>query len=141
MAAFASTTAFCAQLPSPFNIFKKIFAASIDHHSGKILLAKNEEGKAAAGIFAAWDSTTAYYLIGGKDDDFGNSGGMSLLFWKLFNELGGKVKSFDFEGSMIKGVENYFRSFGAEQKGFFEITKIDSSLIRMKSTMKSILGR
>ena len=89
--------------------------------------------------FVAWDSATAYYLIGGRNDDFKNSGAMSLLFWNALNELKATVKSFDFEGSMIKGVENYFRSFGAVQKGFFEITKINSPLLRMKSAAKAIL--
>ncbi len=122
-------------------IFDNIYRASVKESRGKILLAKDNKGKTAAGIFLIWDSITAYYLIGGKDDAFGNRGAMSLLLWKGFNELAGKVTGFDFEGSMIPGVEKYFRSFSAEQKGFFQITRISSPLLRMKDGARAVLRR
>lgn len=129
------------KVPFGKDVLQRAFAAAAVHHSGRILLAKDESGKTAASIFIAWDARTAYYIIGAKDDALGNSGAMSFLFWTAFNELKDRLKSFDFEGSMIKGVENYFRSFGAEQKGFFEITKINSPLLKMKSTVKSLLRK
>ena len=92
-------------------------------------------------IFKAKANQLKDYIIGAKDDNFGNSGAMTLLFWNAFTTLGHLVRSFDFEGSMIRGVENYFRSFGAEQKGFFEITKITSPILKVKSTMKSLLRK
>lgn len=129
------------KVPFEESVLKSAFEAAIKQQSGKILLAKDPEGMCAAGIFIAWDANTAYYIIGAKETASGNSGAMSFLFWNAFNLLKGKVKSFDFEGSMIKGVENYFRSFGAEQKGFFEITRINSPLLKMKSAAKSFLGK
>jgi hypothetical protein len=124
------------QIPFEQKLLEKIFIACQYHHAGKILLAKDSAGKIAAAIFIIWDSSTAYYLIGGKDDDFGNSGAMSLLFWKAFNMLSNSVRSFDFEGSMMKGVENYFRSFSADQKGFFEVSQINSPLLKIKSGIR-----
>ncbi|HYV91951.1 MAG TPA: GNAT family N-acetyltransferase [Chitinophagales bacterium] len=136
------------KIPFEKKLLQKIFDACCLREAGKIWLAKDAAGKIAAGIFIVKDAATAYYLIGGKDDDFGNSGAMSFLFWNCFRELSREssaekegARSFDFEGSMIKGVENYFRSFGAEQKGFFEITKIKSALLKMKSSVKSFLNR
>lgn len=127
----------------PFSLswFQKVYGACRANQSGKILLAKDEGGKIAAGIFVAGDARTVYYLIGGKNDDYGNSGAMSFLFWRVFSELRSAGKKFDFEGSMLKGVENYFRSFGAVQKGFFEITKVSSSLLKVKKNVRSMLGR
>ncbi|MEO5674952.1 MAG: GNAT family N-acetyltransferase [Chitinophagales bacterium] len=121
------------QIPFEEKLLEKIFNACQKHNAGKIFLALDSAGKIAAGIFVVWDSVTAYYLIGGKDDDFGNSGATTFLFWNAFINLKDTVRSFDFEGSMIKGVENYFRSFGAEQKGYFEISKITSPLLKLKS--------
>ncbi len=129
------------KLPLEKDVLARAFSAAAANQSGSILLAKDASGKTAAAIFVAWDTSTAYYIIGAKDDAFGNSGAMSFLFWTAFLHLKNRVKSFDFEGSMIRGVENYFRSFGAEQKGFFEITKINSPLLKMKSTMKSLLRK
>ncbi|MFI5134420.1 MAG: GNAT family N-acetyltransferase [Chitinophagales bacterium] len=129
------------KMPFQKSLVNKIFSAAQLNHAGKIFLAVDDLKKVAAGIFVVWDATTAYYIIGGKDDDFGNSGAMSLLFWSAFNELKDRVKSFDFEGSMLRGVENYFRSFGAEQKGFFEITKINSPILKIRATVKSLLRK
>jgi hypothetical protein len=80
----------------------------LENNCGRIWCAVDGTGKWAAAIFIAWDVKTAYYIIGGKDDAFGNSGAMSLLFWNSFQYLKDKVKRFDFEGSMIKGVEKLF---------------------------------
>jgi len=124
------------KIPFQKRLLQRIYDACVVHNTGKIWLAKNDEGIIASGIFIVWDEATAYYLIGGKDDDFGNSGAMSFLFWNALNELKSTVRSFDFEGSMIKGVENYFRSFGAEQKSFFQLSKISSPLLRMKSAIR-----
>jgi len=129
------------RIPFGESFLAALLTASIENQSGKILLAKNDSGAVAAGIFVVWDANTAYYIIGGKNDDFGNSGAMSLLFWNTFAELSTNVSTFDFEGSMIKGVENYFRSFGAARHGFFEITKIHSPLLKIKSGFKSLFDK
>ena len=108
----------------------------LENNCGRIWCAVDGTGKWAAAIFVAWDVKTAYYIIGGKDDAFGNSGAMSLLFWNSFQFLKDKVKRFDFEGSMIKGVENYFRSFGSSQHMFFEITSSRSLLSKARNTLR-----
>jgi hypothetical protein len=87
----------------------------------------------------AWDVTTAYYIIGAKDNAYGNSGAMTFLFWNVFKELHDKVTVFNFEGSMISGVENYFRSFGAIQKTFFEISRTDSKLVFLSGEIKKTI--
>jgi hypothetical protein len=129
------------KLPFEHNVLTRAFSAAAANDAGAVLLANEASGKTAASIFVAWDANTAYYIIGARDEAFGNSGAMSFLFLTAFSQLQHRVKAFDFEGSMIKGVENYFRSFGAEQKGFFEITKINSPLLKMKSTVKSLLRK
>jgi len=117
-------------------LLKRVFEGCMKNECGKIWMAQDQDGKYAAAIFVAWDSTTAYYIIGAKDDSFGNSGAMSFLFRNAFQFLKDNVKRFDFEGSMIKGVENYFRSFGSTQQMFFEITSSRSILSKAKKTLR-----
>ncbi len=126
----------------PFNaaFLKKLYDACIANEAGKILVAEDAAGKMAAAIFIAWDSNTAYYIIGGKDPEMGNSGAMSFLFWNAFQQLSNKVSSFDFEGSMIEGVESYFRSFGAVQHSFFQLSKYNSSLAFLQHEAKSVFN-
>lgn len=121
------------KIPFDAALLHRIYEACTKHHAGDIWLSKNADGTVAGGILVAWDSQSAYYIIGGKNNAFGNAGVMSHLFWTCFNDLSTTVKRFDFEGSMIKGVENYFRSFGAVQQGFFEVSKISSVMQSLKS--------
>ncbi|MBK9731379.1 MAG: GNAT family N-acetyltransferase [Chitinophagaceae bacterium] len=123
-------------IPFDAPLLQRIYKACKKNNAGDIWLSKDAKGKIAGGILVAWDKQSAYYIIGGKNDAFGNAGVMSHLFWKCFNDLNGIVKQFDFEGSMLKGVENYFRSFGAEQKGYFEISKINSAMLSMKAGLR-----
>ncbi|MBX7108844.1 MAG: GNAT family N-acetyltransferase [Chitinophagales bacterium] len=128
-------------IPFDAALLQRIYAACRKHQSGDIWLSRDAHGTVAGGIMVAWDQQSAYYIIGGKNNDFGNAGVMSHLFWQCFNDLKSTVKQFDFEGSMIRGVENYFRSFGALQQGFFELSKISSVLQSAKSGLRKQFRR
>ena len=127
------------QLPFDTVFFERLYNSCVQNNAGKIFLALDADQKIAAGIFVAWDATTAYYIIGAKDNDYGNSGAMTFLFSRVFKELSEKVTVFNFEGSMISGVERYFRSFGAIQKTFFEITRTDSKLVFLTGEIKKTI--
>jgi hypothetical protein len=48
-------------------------------------------------------------------------------------------KTFDFEESMIESIEKYFRSFGAIQKPYYNISKTNSKLIKIKNCIRDLL--
>jgi hypothetical protein len=50
-------------------------------------------------------------------------------------------KAFDFEGSMIESIEKYFRSFGSFQKPYFNISKVNSKLLKIRSLVKEIIKK
>ena len=55
--------------------------------------------------------------------------------WESILYGASKAPAFDFEGSMIKRVETFFRSFGTEQRTYFEITKTVSKKLKIKSAL------
>ena len=101
----------------------RLFANCKIRECGKIFLAKDGYGNCHSALFLAWDNNTAYYLLGGSNKSFRNSGAMSLLMWHAIKFTSRHVKVFDFEGSMLEPVERYFRAFGAEQTPYFNIWK------------------
>jgi hypothetical protein len=129
-----------AKVQVDLSILQRAHAACKKNNCGKIWYAADDKQQWAAAVFIAWDAHTAYYIIGAKDDSFGNSGAMTLLFRNAFKELKSTTRSFDFEGSMIKGVEHYFRSFGASQRMFFEISYYRSFILKMKNWMQDLRG-
>ena len=108
-------------------------------------VARGRDGKMHAAAYFIWDATTLYYYISGADSRLRNSGAGSLLVWKgieLASRLG---KKFDFEGSMHKPIERFFRAFGARQTPYFVISKNSTSAVpflvqlirRLKSQLKA----
>jgi predicted acetyltransferase len=86
-------------------------------------LAEDGNSNYHAAIYLIWDRDCTYYLMGGADPEFRNSGAMSLLIWEGINQAAQRKQSFDFEGSMIEPIEHFFRSFGGEQTHYLQITK------------------
>ena len=74
--------------------------------------------------FCIHDSQTAYYILGGYDNDNAHHGAGPAAFWSAIlhaKRMGLKV--FDFEGSMVPPIENYFRQFGGERSIYLTISK------------------
>ncbi|MBL7933735.1 MAG: GNAT family N-acetyltransferase, partial [Bacteroidia bacterium] len=83
-----------------------------------------KEGKLIGIVFCIYDRNTCYYLLGGVDKTAGLGGINNLLVLKSIErskELGCRI--FDFEGSMLKGVEKFFRSFGGELFPYYTVNK------------------
>jgi lipid II:glycine glycyltransferase (peptidoglycan interpeptide bridge formation enzyme) len=75
-------------------------------------------------VFCIFDQHSCYYLLGGVDKSAGISGVNNLLVQKSIEkaqQLGCKI--FDFEGSMLKGVEKFFRSFGPRLVPYYTVNK------------------
>jgi len=45
------------------------------------------------------------------------------VIWEAIKFLVNKTRSFDFEGSMVEGIENSYRQFATTQKPYFLIEK------------------
>ncbi|MBL7911121.1 MAG: GNAT family N-acetyltransferase [Bacteroidia bacterium] len=102
---------------------KNIFLDFSDASNSFALIA--EKGSEFFGaVFCVYDKNTCYYLLGGVDKKSGIQGINNLLIQKSIEkakELG--CTTFDFEGSMLKGVEKFFRGFGPELIPYYTVNK------------------
>lgn len=114
------------KVPFAYSMLKKIFDKAVARNSGKLFCAVDGEGRTHAVLFLIWDENTAYYLIGGADPELRNSGAASLCIWEAIKFSATVTKAFDFEGSMVYGIERFFRGFGAKQKPYSRIIKFSS---------------
>jgi lipid II:glycine glycyltransferase (peptidoglycan interpeptide bridge formation enzyme) len=102
---------------------KNIFLEFSDTCNSFALVAKKED-KFFGAVFCVYDKNTCYYLLGGVDKNSGVQGINNLLIQKSIEkskDLG--CKTFDFEGSMLKGVEKFFRGFGPELVPYYTVNK------------------
>lgn len=105
------------------DLFKRIYKAAYNNNKGKVLVCRDKNDNIHAALFVIWDDQCAYDLISTIDPDFRNSGAASLAVYEIIKYVSEFVEIFDFEGSMIEGVEGSFRKFGAVQTPYFCINK------------------
>ncbi|MDH6533904.1 hypothetical protein M2101_000556 [Parabacteroides sp. PM5-20] len=111
------------------SILKKIIISCREREQGDIWGGYDEVGNLHAAIFVAWQESAAYYIAGGGDPAYRDSGAHSLIMWEAIRFTADKSELFDFEGSMLPGVERFFREFGAKQIPYFTISKGKRSLL------------
>ena len=111
-------------------ILRRIIETVYSRNQGNTWGAFDHTGQLRAAVFVVWQENCAYYIAGGSDQTGRKSGAHLLVLSEAIREVSNFSASFDFEGSMIPGVERVFRSFGAIQKPFFTISKGSRSWIR-----------
>ncbi len=87
-------------------------------------LVARDNNKTVSCSFCIYDDNTAYYLLGGYDEDLKHTGAGSMVLQKSIEhakELG--LKLFDFEGSMLQEVEKFFRGFGGKLTPYFTVNR------------------
>jgi len=97
--------------------------------AGKMFGAVDNQKRIHAVVFLVWDKNCAYYLIGGGDPELRHSGGATLCIWEAIKFSSTVTKAFDFEGSMVEGIERFFRGFGGKQKPYFRIYRFSNLVI------------
>ncbi len=120
---------------------RQIHKSCSQHKCGKIFAATDKNNELHAMIFLVWDNYQAYYLIGGSVPKHKRSSAMTLLIWESIKFAAKVTKSFNFEGSMIRPVERFFRAFGAIQTPYFQVYKYNSILVRSYIGIKGIFDK
>jgi Acetyltransferase (GNAT) domain len=112
--------------PFSFSFFERLDAALAAYGARKCFFATDRESNVVhAVVYLIWDRHSAYLAISGSDPALRQSGASILLIWEAIrfakNEL--QLPVFDFEGSMLQGVEPVFRRFGSEQRPYFRLLR------------------
>jgi GNAT acetyltransferase-like protein len=99
-------------IPFDLNTLNNAYAQVHARHQSTIYRAVGEDGVNAA-ILTVWDDDTTYYLLGGRAGS-STKNSTQILLWHAIKDAAERGHHFDFEGSMIKGVNRFFQSFGPE---------------------------
>lgn len=127
-------------LPAPYSEaqFRRLDAALAAQGARQLFFAVDEQDRVHSVAYLIWDSTTAYYLLAGDDPGLRASGAGVLLAWECIcyasQVLG--LDCFDFEGSMLPGVERIRVRFGAVQTPYFFVWKYNSRLFELLEKLK-----
>lgn len=93
----------------------EVIKIAVGSGHGKILIARDENKAAHAGSFLLYDEKVCYLIMSGQDTSFGNDGAMPYILDNSIRFASTVSKEFDFEGSMIEGIEQVYRRYGGKQ--------------------------
>jgi len=127
--------------PYSDELVRILHEAARTRDASDVLLAEDPDGNVHAGAFIVGDGTTAYYLMGGGDPEYRNSGAGSLCVWEAIRRQPAHVQTFDFEGSMVEPIERFFRAFGAVQTPYFRVNRTDSRILRLAECGRNLLRK
>jgi hypothetical protein len=109
--------------PASLAHLERLHAACDARDAHAMLFARGEADRVHAVSYTVWDRHAAYYLLGGGDPELRTSGASSLLMWESIMRAREVTDVFDFEGSMLKPVERFFRAFGGHQTPYLRVTR------------------
>lgn len=125
------------------DVLKRITDQCEQRGNGKMISAIDVDGNLHSCAYFIYDHNVCYYFKGGSDPRYRSSGAATLLLWEGIKMAASVSREFDFEGSMVEGIENFFRDFGGELVTYYEIQKIPLIFEfweNCKPRLKKILG-
>ena len=102
---------------------ERLDAACAARGARAMLFGQDDAGRIHAVSYVVWDEHAAFYLLGGGDPELRTSGASSLLMWESIMRAREVTDVFDFEGSMLKPVERFFRAFGSHQAPYLRVSR------------------
>jgi lipid II:glycine glycyltransferase (peptidoglycan interpeptide bridge formation enzyme) len=113
-------------VPYTPEVLRRVDAVCAARGARQIYLARDDQARIHAAIYIVYDDRCAYYLLGGGDPELRTSGATSLLMWNAVLDAAKTSAQFNFEGSVIAGIERFVRAFGGEQKTYMNVRRANA---------------
>jgi hypothetical protein len=118
---------------------ESIDAAARRRDARTILVARDGGGRARAGGYFVHDERFTTYLLAATDAEA--RGAASLVLWEAIKRASARGTAFDFEGSMLRQVESFVRSFGGVPTPYSIVWRTRSAPMRAARLAKRTLRR
>ncbi len=118
------------KVPFSKRLYLKLDQAIQKHGHRKIFFAKNKEGQIIAGVLLIIDFDCAYLLNTGMDYQYKDSTVKTALIWHSIRYASKFVDRYDFCGSMIQPISDFFRGFGGYSRPYFRVYKYQNRLVK-----------
>jgi len=106
---------------------RRLWSEASKRGQARIYLAKSTDGGYSAGLLVVNDLRTSYQLLAGGDAELRRLGGGNLVAWRAIRDAHAAGRTYDFEGSAIRGVEQHYRHWGATPMPVWRLTKSNSA--------------
>ncbi len=97
----------------------RLYKEALKHGSAILAGVRNETGELVYGAFLLKDTKRIYYLIGAPTDTGRTMRATYFFIDQIFQRWSASGLTFDFEGSDIPSVADFYRSFGPEKETYY----------------------
>jgi len=118
---------------------ERIDAAAAARGARTILIARDADGSARAGGYFVHDDRFTTYLLAATDAEV--RGAASAVLWEAIRRASRRGTGFDFEGSMLRHVESFVRSFGGVPTPYSIVWRTPSRAVGAARVAKRALRR
>lgn len=109
------------RMNTSYSVFKTLDDSIKKNGHRLILKAVDQKNNIHSISYFAYNKNSAYYLISGKNHEFSESAGLTLILWESIIYFSTRVQYFNFGGSDIQRIEKYLRGFGGTITPYFHI--------------------
>lgn len=117
------------------SFMRRVIDTATSRNQGMTLGLRDGEGRLAAAWFAVYDGRCAHALLSAKAPGEQSADVSALLVWRMIEALSTRTAAFDFEGSMERTLEYFYRSFGARQVPLLEVSRMENPLFNIMLKM------
>lgn len=132
-----------AKTPYRFDKLQRFTSALKQAGMFRFLAAVDGQGTIHAVCGLAHDGNCSYLLYNGMNYDVVDQGANSLLVMDAIKRSAGFSRAFDFEGSMVRPIERFYRGFGGKLTPYFRIWRPSLTVTARRTAInaaKTILG-
>jgi hypothetical protein len=91
-----------------------------------VYTARVPDGRPVAALLVVNDDRTSYQIVSGVDMSLPDCPAGAVLTWRAICDTLNAGRTFDFEGSRIRGVEEYYRRWGGQAYPVWQLNKTGS---------------
>lgn len=122
-------------VPNDPTIFRKLDEVLLLNNQRKIVKCINEKNDIVAMCYFMKDEKWTYNFANSVVEDYRHYG-MNLIIWNEIESSLKEGRSFDFEGSMISGIDEFFKRFKGRQVKYASRVKTSNKLIDLLVKLK-----
>jgi len=112
--------------PYSSDFVRHLWAESETRNRARLYIAYTAAGETAAALFTVNDPRTTFQIISGVNTAKPDIPGGNLVLWTAIQDAIREGRDFDFEGSSLRGVEVFYRRWGAAAVPVWRIEKSGS---------------
>ena len=128
-------------VPYPEGLPRRLWAAAQSRGHANIYLSFTLTNEPVAALLVVHDARASYQILAGTSPRLQSLGGSNLVEWHAIRDCLQAGRAFDFEGSALRGVEQYYRRWGGIARPVWKLEKAGSLRGALAQILSEIRNR